>query len=69
MLYVMALSTGLRASELASLKKESLSLESNPPSVRVKAGYSKRRRLDVLPLPSTILAAATKWLESKKPGE
>ncbi|MDX1968838.1 MAG: site-specific integrase [Planctomycetaceae bacterium] len=69
MLYVMALSTGLRASELGSLKKESLSLETNPPTVRVKAGYSKRRRLDVLPIPSAMLAAAREWLKGKKAGE
>ena len=49
MLYVMAMSTGLRASELASLTVESLQLEANPPTVTVQAGYSKRRRLDVLP--------------------
>jgi integrase/recombinase XerD len=66
MLYVMALSTGLRASELASLKRESLSLEVNPPTVKVKAGYSKRRRLDVLPLPSDILEEARKWLTAKQ---
>ena len=57
MLYVMALSTGLRASELASLKPESLLLLENPPTVTVKAGYSNRRRTDVLPLPSEILEA------------
>lgn len=69
MLYVMALSTGLRATELSSLKSESLALESNPPTVRVKAGYSKRRRLDVLPLPSESLDAARAWLKNKPKGE
>ncbi|MGD9855464.1 MAG: tyrosine-type recombinase/integrase [Planctomycetaceae bacterium] len=68
MLYVMALSTGLRASKLASLKTESLSLKTNPPTVKVKAGYSKRRRLDVLPIPSEILPEARLWLATKKPG-
>jgi hypothetical protein len=38
MLYVMALSTGLRASELASLRPESLLLLEDPPTVTVKAG-------------------------------
>ncbi|MEZ6145560.1 MAG: site-specific integrase [Planctomycetaceae bacterium] len=68
MLYVMALSTGLRASELGSLRKESLSLDSNPPTVQVKAGYSKRRRLDILPIPTEILPAARQWLATKKDG-
>jgi len=68
MLYVMALSTGLRASELASLTTDQLDLESNPPTVTVKAGYSKRRRLDVLPLPSDILEQARSWVKEKPKG-
>jgi integrase/recombinase XerD len=69
MLYVMALSTGLRASELASLRPESLLLLENPPTVTVKAGYSKRRRMDVLPLPAEILEAVRLWLASKPAGQ
>ncbi len=69
MLYVLALSTGLRVSELGSLRKESLSLECNPPTVKVKAAYSKRRRLDVLPLPTEILSTAKAWLATKKNGQ
>ncbi len=69
MLYVMAMSTGLRASELASLTPESLQLDCNPPTVTVQAGYSKRRRLDVLPLPADIVESARNWLKSKRAGE
>ena len=69
MLYVMALSSGLRASELASLTPESLKLDGNPPTVTVQAGYSKRRRLDVLPLPSDIRETAKTWLKEKPSGE
>ena len=65
MLYVMAMSTGLRASELASLTVESLQLEANPPTVTVQAGYSKRRRMDVLPLPTDILELARDWITRK----
>ncbi len=65
MLYVMAMSTGLRASELASLTPESLQLDASPPTVTVQAGYSKRRRLDVLPLPTDILEIAGNWLATK----
>ncbi|MEZ6068166.1 MAG: hypothetical protein R3B90_21180 [Planctomycetaceae bacterium] len=50
------------------MRKESLSLETNPPKVKVKAGYSKRRRLDVLPIPTEILPEARLWLATKKPG-
>ena len=65
MLYIMALSTGLRASELASLTTDGLDLDSRPPTVTVKAGYSKRRRLDILPLPTDILEQARSWLKEK----
>ncbi len=65
MLYVMAMSTGLRASELASLTIASLQLEVSPPTVTVQAGYSKRRRMDVLPLPADILELAKHWLKTK----
>ena len=64
----MALSTGLRASELASLTTDGLDLESSPPTVTVKAGYSKRRRLDILPLPADILEQARGWLSGEAEG-
>ena len=68
MLYVVALSTGLRASELASLTPESLRLSDAPPTVTVKAAYSKGRRLNVLPWPSEILAELKAWLTGKSEG-
>jgi integrase/recombinase XerD len=68
MLYVVALSTGLRAWDLASLTSESHRLMENPPTVTVKAGYSKRRRTDVLPLPSDILQSLKDWLSLKPVG-
>lgn len=49
-LYHVALTTGLRASELASLTSKSLDLDSDPPTIAVEAAYSKHRRRDVLPL-------------------
>jgi integrase len=51
-LYCVGARTGLRASELASLTPDSLDLTARPPTVTVEAGYSKRRRRDVLPLRS-----------------
>ena len=69
MLYIMALSSGLRASELASLTTDGLDLESSPPIVTVQAGYSKRRRRDILPLPADILSAAREWLSVRPIGQ
>ena len=49
-LYRLAVESGLRANELQSLTVGSFNLDTQPPTVTVKAGYSKRRREDVLPL-------------------
>ena len=65
MLYVFSLHTGLRASELASLTPESIDLNTNPPTISVQAGYSKRRRLDVLPLPANVMDQVRSWLSGK----
>jgi integrase len=55
MLYRLAVETGLRANELRSLTANSFDLDANPATVEVAAGYSKRRRNDVLPLrPNTV---------------
>ena len=49
MLYAVAVMTGLRAAELASLTRDSFKLDAVPPAVAVEAGYSKRRRKDTVP--------------------
>ena len=53
-LYHVALTTGLRAGELASLTAQSFDLDSDPPTITVEAAYSKHRRRDVLPLRSDM---------------
>ncbi|MBA2117327.1 tyrosine-type recombinase/integrase [Bremerella alba] len=63
MLYTLATYTGLRASELASLKVTSFDIENG--TVTVEAGYSKRRRKDVLPLHASLIERLRPWLESK----
>ncbi len=68
MLYVFSLHTGLRASELASLTPDSIDLHTNPPTISVQAGYSKRRRLDVLPLPANVMDQLRSWLSGKTTG-
>lgn len=66
MLYLVAAYTGLRASELASLTAASFHLKAKPLHVVVEAGYSKRRRLDRLPVPGTLAARLRKWLPGRK---
>ncbi len=43
-LYKLAIETGLRAGELASLTRASFTLDADKPTVTVDAAYSKRRR-------------------------
>lgn len=56
LLYLVAVSTGLRAAELASLTAASFDLDGDPATVTVEAGYSKHRRRDVLPLRQDVAA-------------
>lgn len=67
MLYVFSLHTGLRASELASLTPESIDLRTT--TITVQAGYSKRRRKDMLPLPESVLEEIRAWLSGKPTGQ
>jgi len=61
MLYTLAVSTGLRAGELASLTWQSFNLSDSEPSVTVLAAYSKHRRDDVIPLRSDIAELFAQW--------
>ena len=63
----MALGTGLRASELASLTPQSVDLESDPPTVRILAKNEKARRGDTLPLPPDLAELLKGWLPSIEP--
>lgn len=68
-LYRIAVGTGFRLSELASLEPESFDLDANPPCVTVEAGYSKRRRRDVQPIRRDLADWLSTWLQSKTPRE
>ncbi|HUY31631.1 MAG TPA: hypothetical protein VMV69_02550 [Pirellulales bacterium] len=71
LLYMLAANTGLRANELASLTRASFNLEGDPPTVTVEAGYSKRRRRDVLPLRADLVVRLCPFLSTfdlKAPG-
>jgi integrase len=60
--YRIAAATGFRANELRSLTTDSFDLDAAPPTVTVEAGYSKRRRRDVQPLPVALTEPLQKWL-------
>jgi integrase len=68
MLYAVALMTGLRSAELASLAPESFDLDADPPTVTVAAAYSKHRREDVLPLHTDLVARLRPWLAGRPDG-
>ena len=66
MLYRLAAMTGLRAKELASLTASSFDLMADMPIVTVHAGYSKRRRKDVLPLQKDMATRLRQWLTERE---
>ena len=66
MLYRIAVMTGLRASELASLTPASFDLTADTPTVTLEAGYSKRRRTDILPLHSDLVARLRQWFSERE---
>jgi len=63
------LATGLRKSEVASLLPVSFSLHGEPATVTIEASYSKRRRRDTLPLPSSLASRIRGWLTCKPEGQ
>ena len=66
-LYWLASETRLRAADLRSLTRSSFDLDANPPTVTVQAGYSNRRRLDVLALSADLTARLRAELRTKTP--
>lgn len=65
MCYEVAMSTGLRASELGSLRVESFDLESDRPTVTVKGCYTKNRAEAVMLLPPTLAARLRPWVAAR----
>src|SRR5262249_419420 len=62
LLYWLAVETGLRAGELASLTRDSFDFGCDPATVTVAAAYSKRRRDDTLPLRPALADAMRAFL-------
>ncbi len=69
MCYRLAAATGFRANELRSLTTDSFDLDAAPPTCTVEAGYSKRRKRDVQPLPDALVEPLRAWLTGFDPGE
>ncbi len=67
MLYLLAVETGLRSSELRSLTRGSFNLEGDEPSVTIDAAYAKNRRQDTLPLKLETAATVARFLSGKMP--
>jgi integrase len=65
MLYILAAWTGYRRRELASLTRRSFELTADPPVIRVRAAYSKRRREDAVPLHDYVVEEIEAWLAEK----
>jgi integrase len=64
-LYLIATYTGFRRSEIASIRTESFDFDGHPPTLAVEAGYSKRRKRDVIPLRADFAAVLKKWVQKK----
>ncbi len=61
MMYQLSTETGLRASELFSLCWGSFDLRGDPPTVTIRAAFSKHRRDDTLPLKASTVAMLDGW--------
>jgi integrase len=66
-LYAVAMATGFRASELASLTPLSFQLDATPPLAVVRAAYTKNRRVAEQPLPPDLAEALRGYLDGKAP--
>jgi len=64
-MYTLAQRTGLRRKELCSLSPSSFDLASTPPIVRVRAGDSKHRKADVLPLAADVAELLRNYLAGR----
>jgi integrase len=60
--YALALGTGFRAGELASLTPERFDLDASPPTVTVQGGYTKNGKEAVQPLPPALAERLAPWL-------
>ncbi len=64
-LYRLAVESELRAHELRSLTPRSFDLDADPPTVTVRAAYSKRRRDDTLRLKPNAADTLARWMADR----
>ena len=64
-LYSVAMTTGFRVAELASLTPSSFDLAAEPATATVEAAYSKNRRSSVQPLPADVALALRDYLDGR----
>lgn len=65
MLYLVAIVTGFRWSELASLTPRSFRLDATPPAVELQAGRAKNRKVTTQPLTPELVADLSRWLAGR----
>jgi integrase len=68
-LYLTAMTTGFRRSELATLTPESFDLDSDLPTITVAAGYTKNKQTATQPIPPEAAAALRAYLVEREPGQ
>ncbi len=69
MLYRVAVGTGFRKAEIESLTPECFRLDDTPPTITVKAGFSKHRREDVQPIRQDLADALRGYLAGLAAGQ
>ncbi len=67
--YRLAVASGLRYSEIGSIKPESFDWDSCPATVTVKAAYAKNGQTATLPIPDDLAADLSAYLADKPPGK
>src|SRR5207244_1865213 len=65
MIYAVAMGTGFRAGELASLTPQAFDLDAPKPTVCCRAAYTKNRREAIQPLPLDVAQALRGYLAAK----
>ncbi len=66
--YRVAVGTGFRKAEIGSLTPESFNLDSEPPTITVKAGFSKHRREDIQPIRQDLAGTLRTFIAGKPAG-
>jgi integrase len=69
LLYQLALESGRRANEIKTLTIGRCNLKSQPPTITVKAGYNKKRKETIQPIPVGLAGKLEKYIGERSSGE